>query len=105
VQRTLVFITLFALAVVPATAVSTWVTWHRVAGALGSEFEQRIGRIAATAGHEVGPADLAEARLLGLTRRTLYSRMERHGLRRPGEGDETGEDEGGAPTGAGKDES
>ncbi len=25
------------------------------------------------------------ARLLGLTRRTLYSRMERHGLRRPGE--------------------
>jgi len=30
------------------------------------------------------------ARLLGLTRRTLYSRMEKHGLRRPGEG---GEDE------------
>jgi DNA-binding NtrC family response regulator len=28
------------------------------------------------------------ARLLGLTRRTLYSRMERHGLRKPGEGDE-----------------
>ena len=28
------------------------------------------------------------ARLLGLTRRTLYSRMERHGLRRPGESDE-----------------
>ena len=26
------------------------------------------------------------ARLLGLTRRTLYSRMERHGLRKPGEG-------------------
>jgi two-component system, NtrC family, response regulator HydG len=37
------------------------------------------------------------ARLLGLTRRTLYSRMERHGLRRPGEGgDEAGgEDAGG----------
>ncbi len=30
------------------------------------------------------------ARLLGLTRRTLYSRMEKHALRRPGEG---GEDE------------
>jgi DNA-binding NtrC family response regulator len=43
------------------------------------------------------------ARLLGLTRRTLYSRMERHGLRRPGEGDEPGEDEGDAPAGAGKD--
>ncbi len=28
------------------------------------------------------------ARLLGLTRRTLYSRMERHGLRRPGEAEE-----------------
>ena len=28
------------------------------------------------------------ARLLGLTRRTLYSRMERYGLRRPGEGEE-----------------
>jgi DNA-binding NtrC family response regulator len=28
------------------------------------------------------------ARLLGLTRRTLYSRMERHGLRQPGESDE-----------------
>jgi DNA-binding NtrC family response regulator len=27
------------------------------------------------------------ARLLGLTRRTLYSRMEKHGLRRPGEGE------------------
>ncbi len=34
------------------------------------------------------------ARLLGLTRRTLYSRMERHGLRRPGEGDDAGDDEG-----------
>jgi len=32
------------------------------------------------------------ARLLGLTRRTLYSRMERHGLRKPGEGDEAAED-------------
>jgi len=28
------------------------------------------------------------ARLLGLTRRTLYSRMERHGLRQPGGADE-----------------
>ncbi len=33
------------------------------------------------------------ARLLGLTRRTLYSRMERHGLRTPGEGEEPGEGE------------
>ncbi len=32
------------------------------------------------------------ARLLGLTRRTLYSRMEKHGLRKPGEGDEAAED-------------
>ena len=32
------------------------------------------------------------ARLLGLTRRTLYSRMERHGLRKPGESDEAGEE-------------
>ncbi len=39
------------------------------------------------------------ARLLGLTRRTLYSRMERHGLRRPGEEGEPGEDEG-DPAGA-----
>ena len=30
----------------------------------------------------------AAARLLGLTRRTLYSRMEKHGLRAAGEGDE-----------------
>jgi hypothetical protein len=36
------------------------------------------------------------ARLLGLTRRTLYSRMERHGLRRPGEGGEGGEDDAGS---------
>jgi two-component system NtrC family response regulator len=38
----------------------------------------------------------AAARLLGLTRRTLYSRMERHGLRTPGEAsaEEAGEDEG-----------
>jgi DNA-binding NtrC family response regulator len=34
------------------------------------------------------------ARLLGLTRRTLYSRMERHELRRPGEQDDLGDDEG-----------
>ena len=34
------------------------------------------------------------ARLLGLTRRTLYSRMERHGLRKPGEGEEPSEAEG-----------
>jgi two-component system NtrC family response regulator len=37
------------------------------------------------------------ARLLGLTRRTLYSRMEKHGLREPGdgpsEGDERGDDD------------
>ena len=31
------------------------------------------------------------ARLLGLTRRTLYSRMERHRLRKPGEAEEAGE--------------
>ena len=37
------------------------------------------------------------ARLLGLTRRTLYSRMERHGLRKAGEGEEPGEDEEGGP--------
>ena len=42
----------------------------------------------------------AAARLLGLTRRTLYSRMEKHGLRRPDEadavdGEETGEASGG----------
>jgi len=61
VQRTLVFITLFALAVVLATAVSTWFTWQGVAGALESEFEQRIGRIAATAAREIGAAGLAEA--------------------------------------------
>jgi len=33
------------------------------------------------------------ARLLGLTRRTLYSRMERHGLRKPGEAEEGGDDD------------
>jgi DNA-binding NtrC family response regulator len=32
------------------------------------------------------------ARLLGLTRRTLYSRMEKHGLRKPGEGDGSGDE-------------
>ncbi len=37
------------------------------------------------------------ARLLGLTRRTLYSRMERHGLRKATEGDEPGEEEEGGP--------
>jgi two-component system NtrC family response regulator len=33
------------------------------------------------------------ARLLGLTRRTLYSRMEKHGLHKPGEGEEEAEAE------------
>jgi len=40
------------------------------------------------------------ARLLGLSRRTLYSRMERHGLRPPGTGDEAADD-GADATGAG----
>jgi DNA-binding NtrC family response regulator len=39
------------------------------------------------------------ARLLGLTRRTLYSRMEKHGLRKPGEGDDAGDEEAAAPPG------
>jgi signal transduction histidine kinase len=46
-----------------ATAVSSWVTWHGVAGALETEFEQRIARVAATAAHEIGPEELVEARL------------------------------------------
>ena len=45
------------------------------------------------------------ARLLGLTRRTLYSRMERHGLRRPGEGDAAPENDDDAPPGAGEERS
>jgi two-component system response regulator HydG len=42
------------------------------------------------------------ARLLGLTRRTLYSRMERHGLRQPGAGDEAADDADGGPADAGE---
>ena len=41
------------------------------------------------------------ARLLGLTRRTLYSRMERHGLRKPGEGEEALDDGDAEPGAAG----
>jgi len=63
VQRTLVFITLFAVAVALVTAVSSWVTFHRVADALEREFEQRVIRLAATAAREIGPAEIAEARL------------------------------------------
>ncbi len=44
-QRTLIVITLFAIAVVLATAVSAWLTWRRVAGELRAEFEQRIGQV------------------------------------------------------------
>jgi len=40
------------------------------------------------------------ARLLGLTRRTLYSRMEKHGLRKPEEADEGGDDDGDGATDA-----
>ena len=61
--RRLVFVALFVAAVLLATAVSSWVAWRGVARALETEFEQRIGRIAATAAHEVGSADLADARL------------------------------------------
>jgi DNA-binding NtrC family response regulator len=42
------------------------------------------------------------ARLIGLTRRTLYSRMEKHGLRKPGEVEEG--DEGVEPAGAAAEE-
>ena len=42
------------------------------------------------------------ARLLGLRRRALYSQMERHGLRKPGEGDDAAEVEGDAPAGVGE---
>ena len=41
------------------------------------------------------------ARLLGLTRRTLYSRMEKHGLREPGAADEPGDDQAAEPPAAG----
>jgi DNA-binding NtrC family response regulator len=41
------------------------------------------------------------ARLLGLTRRTPHSRMEKHHLRKPGEGVEAGDEDGAAPRGAG----
>lgn len=61
--RNLVVVALFVLAVALATAVSAWVAWRGVAGALESEFEQRVGRIAATAAHEIGAADFADARL------------------------------------------
>jgi signal transduction histidine kinase len=61
--RHLVPVALFVLAVVLATAGSAWVAWRGVAGALESEFEQRVGRLAATAAHEVGSADFADARL------------------------------------------
>ncbi len=61
--RNQVLVALFVLAVVLATAISAWVAWRGVAGALESEFEQRIGRLAATAAHEVGSADFADARL------------------------------------------
>ncbi len=61
--RHLALVPLFVVAVVLAVAVSTWVAWRGVAGALGAEFEQRLGRIAATAAHEVGAADFADARL------------------------------------------
>jgi DNA-binding NtrC family response regulator len=45
------------------------------------------------------------ARLLGLTRRTLYSRMERHGLRQPGAGDEAGDGADDGPADAGEERS
>jgi len=41
------------------------------------------------------------ARLLGLTRRTLYSRMEKHGLREPGAAEEPGDDQAAEPPAAG----
>ena len=62
--RRLVFVALFVVAVLLATAVSSWVAWRGVARALETEFEQRIGRIAATAAHAVAfnnPLDLAGA--------------------------------------------
>jgi signal transduction histidine kinase len=62
VQRTLVFILLFALVVGIATSVSAWVTWRRVGAALDSEFTQRLGRIAGTTAHEIGATELDGAR-------------------------------------------
>jgi two-component system NtrC family response regulator len=41
------------------------------------------------------------ARLLGITRRTLYSRMEKHGLLTPGGPTADAEDDGRSPEGAG----
>ncbi len=61
-QRTLVFILLFALVVGLTTSVSSWVTWRRVGAALDSEFTERMGRIAGTTAHEIGPAELAGTR-------------------------------------------
>ena len=48
----------------------------------------------------VGGNKSQAARMLGLTRRTLYSRMEKHGLREPGAGDDPGDERASDPPGA-----
>ncbi|HET7224297.1 MAG TPA: ATP-binding protein [Candidatus Eisenbacteria bacterium] len=62
-QRTVTFITLFAVGVVLATGISSWLAFRGVSRALASEFEVRLARGAVTAAREIGATDVAEARL------------------------------------------
>ena len=51
------------MVVVLVTAGSSWLAFRGVSRALAREFSGRVERAAATAAHEIGPGDVAEARL------------------------------------------
>ena len=75
----------------PAAAGST-PSWVPMIPAEGLSLETLERELIVQALERAGGNKSQAARLLDLTRRTLYSRMERHGLRKPGDGDGGGED-------------
>ena len=91
----------FAQSQAPAGGGAMWsgalAPWVPVIPAEGLSLETLERELILQALERAGGNKSQAARLLGLTRRTLYSRMERHGLRKPGEGEEPAEDESGPP--------
>jgi DNA-binding NtrC family response regulator len=87
----------FARPELAGTAVAGARPWVPVIPPEGLSLEELERELILQALERAGGNKSQAARLLGLTRRTLYSRMERHGLRRPGEGEEGADDAAGGP--------
>jgi transcriptional regulator with GAF, ATPase, and Fis domain len=89
----------------PAAAAAAGPDWVPAIPPEGLSLERLERELILRALERAGGNKSQAARLLGLTRRTLYSRMERHGLRQPGGDGEAADDQDDAPADAGEERS